>query len=816
MPSIINVLDDAQRREFDKPPKFSYPQRKIMFSLTQWAETDISLMLSPINKIGLVMQMGYFKGSGRFFKLETFSKEDFGFVVRMLKFTEVKFKALKTGYHKVDAFRHRQLILENFGVSPFDSDQRAKLYGEAVRLLKRQAVPRAIFYSLATFIRSNRVEVPGYFTIAKLLTEAIRKRDATLMGIIDQNISPQLEQTFEKMLSINEDSTEKRYLLTQLQRSREVMRPNAIRANIKDYRSLKTYYQQVAPLLPLLDISDEMIRYYAQFVFRSQIFQVSRRENKYLMLLCFIAYQYRFLGDLLVETFLRATQQFENAAKRVSKETIYQNQLDNQSSLDQLFELNEEMIEDLNRLETMTLDFAKTNEEKIDFWIKWVSSDVFLRFKHSKSTIGRLRKGGYVKKDDAYYQVLEQKSRQLQYRVSDMLRHIDFDCTDENLRTALVNFKRKDGNVGAESFKDSFLKKQEKDILERSGSATSLYKVILTQQVAKHIKSGQISLRESFSHQAFEHYLIDRDSWQNDKEQLIGQFQLEWLADWQALEKQLKERLSNAYQTTFQRINEGQNQFVHKRKDSRPRFTEPTTEDTGTTWELFPKEGSVSIIEVLDTIQQKAGFTNAFQHFAVKDQRVRPENALFFAGILAYGCNIGLGTMSRNAPNIPANSLENMVNSYLSLENVQRANNKVISLLDKLKIGDLFKKDPDISHTSSDGQKVVVQVDSIHSNYSYKYFGKDKGIIIYSFIDELHRLFHSLTVSSAEKEALYVFEGLLQNQVVQSDLHSTDSHGTNGINRGGGPLCLTFFSGYSFYPKNWGFPKPTSPYFSRK
>jgi TnpA family transposase len=198
----------------------------------------------------------------------------------------------------------------------------------------------------------------------------------------------------------------------------------------------------------------------------------------------------------------------------------------------------------------------------------------------------------------------------------------------------------------------------------------------------------------------------------------------------------------------------------------------------------------------LNTIQQKTNFTDTFQHFTIKNQVQRPDNSLFFASILAYGCNIGLGAMARNSPAVSANSLENVTNWYLSLENIQRANDKIITLLDKLKIGELFKKDPTVVHTSSDGQKVLVQLDSVHSNYSYKYFGKEKGIVIYSFIDELHRLFHSLTVSSAEREALYVFEGLLQNQVVQSDIHSTDTHGTNGIN-----FALLYLAGIRFIPR---------------
>ncbi len=441
MSSIINILDDTQRREFDRPPKFTYVQRKIMFSMPEWAEKEIETMSNPIYKTGFILQLGYFKASGRFFKRDSFFKDDFAFVIRRFKMIEIDHIVFKENYQKIEVYRHRQLILENTGILPFVGIQKEKLYQEALRLLKKQANPRNIFYLLASFLRSNQVEVPAYFTLASILTEAIRNRDRHLMKIIQENITPELQESFERMLSINEDSNEKNYLLTQLRKSRELMRPQAIKANLKDYKTLKQYYNQVLALLPLLDISDEMIQYYARFVLRSQVFQVIRKENKYLMLLCFIVYQYRFLGDLLIDTFLRSTQQFENAAKRASKDNIYQNHIENQATLEALFELNERMIEELNTLQAITLDGKITEKEKEKYWVEWVNSDLFLKFKGSKGTISRLRKGDYIKKDEAYYQVLEEKSRQLQYRVSDMLRHLDFDCNNENLKLAWVILK---------------------------------------------------------------------------------------------------------------------------------------------------------------------------------------------------------------------------------------------------------------------------------------------------------------------------------------------------------------------------------------
>jgi len=42
---------------------------------------------------------------------------------------------------------------------------------------------------------------------------------------------------------------------------------------------------------------------------------------------------------------------------------------------------------------------------------------------------------------------------------------------------------------------------------------------------------------------------------------------------------------------------------------------------------------------------------------------------------------------------------------------------------------------------------------------------------------ERHLLFHSTVISAAERESAYVIDGLMHNDVVKSDVHSTDTHG---------------------------------------
>jgi TnpA family transposase len=180
----------------------------------------------------------------------------------------------------------------------------------------------------------------------------------------------------------------------------------------------------------------------------------------------------------------------------------------------------------------------------------------------------------------------------------------------------------------------------------------------------------------------------------------------------------------------------------------------------------------------------------------VKHNRYKPATKTFFAGTIGYGCNLGIRKTAKISRNINLHELENTINWYFSHDNIIRANDKTLDFLDQLQLLRLFKRNQNITHTSSDGQKFSIGVESLNANYSYKYFGKGQGISIYSFIDESHRLFYSTVINPAEREAAYVIDGLMHNDVVQSDIHSTDTHGYSEI-----IFAVTHLLGISFAPR---------------
>jgi TnpA family transposase len=201
-------------------------------------------------------------------------------------------------------------------------------------------------------------------------------------------------------------------------------------------------------------------------------------------------------------------------------------------------------------------------------------------------------------------------------------------------------------------------------------------------------------------------------------------------------------------------------------------------------------------LEILSSIDQQTHFSDSFEHYNLKYNRDKPKGKIFYAGVMGYGCNIGIKRMSKISRGIGEHTLDNTVNWYFSLENLLSANNKILEFMDKLELANAFLKDKDSNHTASDGKKRGVARDSLFAQYSFKYFGSGQGVSVYTFIDERHLLFYSTVISSGLREASYVIDGLLHNEVVQSGIHSTDTHGyTEAI------FGATHLLGFSFAPR---------------
>ena len=213
----------------------------------------------------------------------------------------------------------------------------------------------------------------------------------------------------------------------------------------------------------------------------------------------------------------------------------------------------------------------------------------------------------------------------------------------------------------------------------------------------------------------------------------------------------------------------------------------------------FPQSEFISVIDLLHSVQTKTDFLESFKHYSIQNVRTQKlDSNLLFASIVGYGCNISLSKMAKISTGISENQLDNATTWYLSEENTIESNDKIVAFIDSLELPKILKNDSNINHTSSDGQKFNMKssIASTNAGFSFKYFGTAKGVSVYTFIDESHKLFYSTVINVSERESGYVIDGLMHNDVVKSDIHSTDTHGYSEVIFG-----LTHLLGFSFAPR---------------
>jgi len=203
----------------------------------------------------------------------------------------------------------------------------------------------------------------------------------------------------------------------------------------------------------------------------------------------------------------------------------------------------------------------------------------------------------------------------------------------------------------------------------------------------------------------------------------------------------------------------------------------------------------IEIRELLAFIDSQCGFMSAFVHRLGRYFKNEGEDDYITGAVIALATNKGLFKMAESS-DITYQALFSVTKSYLTMENLHNANDKISNALFKLSAFTHFNIAEDTIHSSSDGQKFETQIDTINARHSPKYFGLKKGVTAYTLVANNIPV-NAKIIGANEHESHFVFDILYNNTSdIQSDRHSVDTHGTNKVNF----LILHAF-GYEFVPR---------------
>ncbi len=617
----------------------------------------------------------------------------------------------------------------------------------------------------------------------------------TVFNSLNENQRLKLDSFLEK----EDENLDWSYRLTLFKKTYQSTKPLKIRANLDDLKALQQLYLEFHPVITKLNLSAASVRHYAYLVIKSQIPQISRRSVpiRYLYLIAFIAYQTFKLNDMLIDTLLQTVKNATNSAERRQKEAYFEEREKRSESFN-TFKQN--IFETLSAIQHIVDDNQLNNNQKIPLISQALDAE-----KTKLETLISSEKKTQHGQD--YFEALEDQSLKLQRRVSDIVRQIQFDKNSSNpaLFKALEHYQTNDANIDKNAPTD-FLKPEERTALisKEEKFRTSLYKVLLFVHVAEAIKSGALNLIHSEKYRPLDDYLISKKDWQNNRAEYLERAKLTEFANCKTVLDSFKLTLDEQYQKTNQNFKAGKNPYLSVRKNSTVHVKTPKQEEVECLplKAFFPARKYIPMVEVLATVNQATKFLDEFEHWQSKYRREKPAAKTFFAGIMGYGCDIGHRKLAQISNQINENELENVVRWYFSLQNVQAANDRILQFTSQLDLSKIYQAKQEKLHTSSDGQKRETEGESLNANYSFKYFGQNKGSSTVGFIDARNFMWYSTVISSAEREAAYVIDGLMHNNVVKSDIHSTDTHGYSEV-----IFASTYFFGLEFAPRIKGLHK---------
>ncbi len=803
-----HLLTPAEQRIFDEPPVLSAMERKKYFFASQTLNELLVSLRTPTNQVYFLVQLGYFRVTHRFFN-PPYPPQDVAQVARRLEFPPDTVAV--SSYDEATARRHRRLILEHLGYHSFDEPAQRRVTEHHRPFLRSQVRPKLLFQETLTFLQEHRIEIPSSGILTRLILDAVRQHQHDLVERVRTVLPPESQQAldalFEKDPAAVEGLSVQRARLTLLKRFSHSTRSSQIKENLADLQTIRVLYQPLHLIVRSLDLTPEGLRYYAYSVIKSEVFQVFRRADpdRHLHLLCFMAHQYFHLHDLLIDVLLTAVQSTRHSCLRAHRDQYYDERTARQQAVRSLVENVERTVcHSLAPIEEIVFQDLLPDEEKV----RRIQDILRQRGEERQSLQRQVLQFKEDLQDDAkeitYDAVLERLSVKLQNKVAEIIRHVTFQGTDEALLEAVRYYQTKEGHL-TPTAPTAFLRDEESRILTREDGTfrVSLYKALLFLKVADAVKSGALHVETSYRYRSLDDYLIPQDEWERQREAYLQQADLTRVVDAPLLLQQLATALDHQYATTNQHFLQEKNEHLTFHKDGHFHVRTPKEDETDTEalGSFFPADRYISLIEVLSTVNRLCQFLDALQHWQVKYSKQRPSERVFLAGIIGYGCQIGLEKIARISSQINGSELEHTIAWYFSRDNIAEANDKILGLMAQLRLPQSYRRHEDQLHTSSDGQKIAVGVDSLNANYSFKYFGQGKGVSAYTFIDERHFLFHSTVISSPEKEAAYVIDGLLHNEVVKSDIHSTDTGGYSEILFG-----VMRLLGFSYAPriKNFG------------
>lgn len=767
----------------DSPPVFNSVDRRFHLHLNEnFKQGPLKDVRKNSNRVFLCLAYRYFCMSNQFFDIPI--TEDIACIAQQLGIAK---PPAWNSYQADTKKRHKRIILDYMGVKSFTDAHAQTLVTEKLQHLAKCQLPfKQAFKTLVKFLREKHIEIPDFQTLDIKIRQSYKKVVDGRITLVDKHLHTNVKAELDNLLNKSPDAVHARYQLTLLKTFSQKLRPREIAGNVESFKILHKLFGLITPALKALQLPTDAIKYYAKTVVQSQIFQIERRADadRYLHLVCFIADRYFTLQDILAETLRQSVTTAYNAAEKQAREHFYKARQTQHAHAQNLVACTASLHKAVQQIEAILNDASLDAEQKVIKVSEAVLKTKPKRDKTVQSIADVTSDLDKLSGDSLLYHFLEEGSRKLQLRCNALVTCLQFsdDSVDKSLLNVIQHFQDNDGKVDATFSVDFLSGKDRRHIDTKETFRSQLYKVVLFKYITDAIFGDGLSLPYSYEHRAFDDYLIPQHVLDENFIPLLIQADALHLKDKDKVINGIVAKLDTDYQQTNEHVMMEANDFV--KSDGLGGFrlahskmnTQQIEEIAQADIELFPQTLRVTLPEVLNTVHTCTGFLNELQPHAQLYNKKRPENRELVAGLIGKGLHFSEHKFAKVMRQTNKSTVATVQKNFLSTENCILGSNAIMQFVDKMPLADLFLVNGD-PVTSSDGVKYTNSKGSLNARNSFRYGGKEEVVNAYLANDCRSLFTHANVIGGAEREAPYMIDCVLNQAVVKSKMHVTDTHG---------------------------------------
>lgn len=776
-PAAQNIIYFRPRRSaFVLPQEPSNEELAFNWTLSKEDKIQVLKRRGDDNRRRYAVQLCALRQYGRFLEdYDSVATKIIGYLSRQLEIEPVL--QLADSFREPTEIEYRNDISQYLGYSDFDESTELELGKWVLSLISDDYFTENLLTKTEDFLSKRKIILPPPKQMERIINSVYAKAEQSLLSTIAGGLSKENKDTIDTMLDTDKGGTKTNFF--KFNEYPPEPKAKKIARYFKLYQKLERLNIQKELFA---NVSPKLVKEIAKAVHSYDAYRLKRyNENKkYALAACYLFCAKQTMLDNLLLMHIR----FIGAIERESKNAY---ELKHRR-------LRKEMKKSVQTLEAFAkLYLSLKGNDPIDLINDRIDQDQIIRavgccqeYRHLEET-GKIEilhgKHPNFKRYFPLFLTLNfQAEKGAQYLLDavNITRRYHSGAIKKLPNNAAIDFVPKNWR------KALFTKNNEVN--------PRTWEISLGFAIRDALKSGDLYIPESAHYVSFWNMIYDEKRWLTDRTKIYVEHGFP--EDGKEIVTKLSQKQRHFAETAINRISS--NSFIKVKNDS-VRFAkddpDPEPGEVKTLRQLIEASlPKIRIEHLLMEVDALCGFSKELKPF---DGFTDPDTKLSerLAALVAHGTNLGIHAMAESTSGISVDILQDISRTCLRVDSLKAANTILVNYQKNLEASGIYGQG---KRSSSDGQRFGVNKGSLITSMYPRYFGYyDKAVTIYTHVSDQYSVFNTQVISCGENEALYVIDGLLDNQSsLDIEQHHTDTGGyTDHI------FALCFLLGFSYMPR---------------